>query len=153
MKWIQECIQKKLEIKMKKLVNKAKSGFDKVCALAHTKVSLNGDVALLVLGAVLLTSGMTEMVLAQTGDVGDTDIEFDQSRIVAAVEFLLQMIEGALGALVMVVAGIAAIVAAAMGAYRAAVGMLVVAIGAFILRSLVSLFFGDDFEGLGDLAG
>ena len=45
----------------------------------------------------------------------------------------------------MVVAGLGAIVAAAMGAYRAAVGMLVVAVGAFILRALVSLFFGTDY--------
>ena len=46
----------------------------------------------------------------------------------------------------MLVAGLIAIIAAAMGAYRAAVGMLVVAVGAFILRSLVSLFFGENFE-------
>ena len=32
--------------------------------------------------------------------------------------------------------------------YRAAVGMLVVAVGAFILRTLVTLFFGDNFTGI-----
>ena len=42
----------------------------------------------------------------------------------------------------------AAIVAAAMGSYRAAFSLVVVAIGAFILRALVSLFFGTDFAGL-----
>ena len=41
----------------------------------------------------------------------------------------------------MVTAGLGAIVTAALGAYRAAVGLLVVAIGAFILRSLVDIFF------------
>ena len=46
----------------------------------------------------------------------------------------------------MVVSGIGAIVAAAMGAYRAAVGMIVVAVGSFILRALVSLFFGSEFQ-------
>jgi hypothetical protein len=40
-----------------------------------------------------------------------------------------------------------------MGAYKAAVGMLVVAVGAFILRSLVSLFFGTNFEDYGDIVG
>jgi hypothetical protein len=45
----------------------------------------------------------------------------------------------------MVVAGLGAIISAAFGAYRAAVGMLVVAVGAFILRALVSLFFGTQF--------
>jgi len=46
----------------------------------------------------------------------------------------------------MVVAGLGAIISAAMGAYRASVGMIVVAVGSFILRSLVSLFFGVGFD-------
>ena len=34
----------------------------------------------------------------------------------------------------------------AMGAYRATVGMLIVAVGSFILRSLIRIFFGPDFS-------
>ena len=48
----------------------------------------------------------------------------------------------------MLSAGLASIVAAAMGAYRAAVSLLVVALGAFILRALVSLFFGEQYTDL-----
>lgn len=70
---------------------------------------------------------------------------FDDIYIRIAVGNLLAFIEGSFGALVMVVAGIIALIAAVMGNYKAALGMLVIAIGAFILRSLVSLFFGSDF--------
>lgn len=68
--------------------------------------------------------------------------DFDPELIEGAVGLLFRLIEGAFGALIMVVAGLGAIIAAAMGAYRASLGMLVVALGAFILRALVSLFFG-----------
>ena len=54
---------------------------------------------------------------------------------------LFALIEGNAGALVMVIAGIAALVSAAFGAFRAAISLLVVAVGAFILRSLVVIFF------------
>jgi len=67
---------------------------------------------------------------------------FEPELIEGAVGLLFRLIEGAFGALIMVVAGLGAILAAAMGAYRASLGMLVVALGAFILRALVSLFFG-----------
>jgi len=95
-------------------------------------------------GLILVLSGLTETVQAQA------ELDWDQERIATAADFLLQMIEGAFGALIMVVAGIAAIVAATMGAYRASIAMLVVAIGSFILRSLVELFFGPDFLGTDD---
>ena len=134
---------------MKTLISKAKSSFDSICAVAHTKCSLNGNATLLILGTVLLAGGLADVSLAQNRDI-ELDFNDGSERIADAAEALLRLIEGSLGALIMVVAGIAAIVAAAMGAYRAAVGMLVVAIGAFILRSLVSLFFGSDFTGLVD---
>lgn len=70
---------------------------------------------------------------------------FDEGMITCAVGALFRLIEGHFGALVMVVSGLGAIIAAAMGGYRAAVGMLVVAVGSFILRALVGLFFGGHF--------
>ena len=78
-------------------------------------------------------------------DSSFTEASYDDELVRNAVGNLFRLIEGAFGALIMVVAGLGAIVAAAMGAYRAAVGMLVVAVGAFILRALVSLFFGTDY--------
>lgn len=81
-----------------------------------------------------------------SGPLGSfSSASFDDSLIRAAVGNLFQLIEGAFGALIMVGAGLFALVYAAMGNYRTALSMLVVAVGAFILRSLVTLFFGGDF--------
>jgi hypothetical protein len=68
---------------------------------------------------------------------------------------MLRFIEGAFGALIMVCAGLGAIVAAAFGGYKVAISLLFVAVGAFILRALVSLFFGGGFEatGVGEFVG
>jgi len=49
-----------------------------------------------------------------------------------------------LGALVMAAAGIGAIFSAAFGQYKAAMGLMIIAVGAFILRSFMSTFFNDD---------
>lgn len=102
------------------------------------------DIMLLVVGIILVSVGLEYHALAQL-DNSNINADYQPDRIVAAVGGLFQLIEGSFGALIMVVAGIVAIVSAAMGAYRAAMGMVVVALGAFILRSLVSLFFGPDF--------
>ena len=59
---------------------------------------------------------------------------------------MLRFIEGSFGALIMISAGIGAIVAGAFGAYKAAISLLFVALGAFILRALVSLFFGGGYD-------
>ena len=103
---------------------------------------------MLVLGLVFLTGGLLELSAAQGGGPSGSFSEagYEDDLIRNSVGNLLKLIEGAFGALVMIVAGLIAIIAAAMGAYRAALGMLVVAVGAFILRALVSLFFGTDFS-------
>lgn len=54
----------------------------------------------------------------------------------------LELIEGAGGALVMTIAGIVAIVSAAIGAWRAGYTLAIVGILAFITRALLSLYFG-----------
>ncbi len=54
---------------------------------------------------------------------------------------LFEMIEGDFGSMIMVLGGILAVVSAAFGAYRSAVSLLVIAVGSFILRSLVDIFF------------
>jgi len=70
--------------------------------------------------------------------IGVADGDF---RLLEMNHRLLELVEGNLGALIMISAGIAAIISAAFGAYRAAIGLLVVAVGAFILRSMVDIFF------------
>ena len=68
----------------------------------------------------------------------------NDGRLTEAVGRSLGLLEGSFGALIMVAAGLGAIISAAFGAYRAAVGLLVVAVGAFILRSLIGIFFNQN---------
>lgn len=62
-------------------------------------------------------------------------------RICEMTARLFELIEGNFGSLVMVLGGILAVVSAAFGAYRSAVSLLVIAVGSFILRSMVDIFF------------
>ena len=130
-------------------ISKAAAGLSTAMTKGYVNVTSfinrNSAILLLVFGLIILTAGLADLSFAYSGSASGTGTNgpnFDQSRISDAVSLLFDLIEGAFGALVMVVAGLAAIISAAMGAYRAALGMLVVAVGAFILRSLVSLFFG-----------
>ena len=56
-------------------------------------------------------------------------------------ERIFEIIENNLGSLVIIAAGLAALISAAFGAYHVAVGLLVITLGAFIIRSLVGIFF------------
>ena len=132
---------------MKTFSKKIASAYRIACIKAVLGAKRHANALLLIFGAVLLMGGLVDLSLAQgggpTGSFSEAAYEDDLVR--NSVGNLFKLVEGAFGALVMVVAGLGAIVAAAMGAYRAAVGMLVVAVGAFILRALVSLFFGSDY--------
>jgi hypothetical protein len=103
---------------------------------------------LVLLGTLFLLGGFNQLASAQGGGPTGSfsEASFDDELIRNSVGNLFRLVEGAFGALIMVVAGVMALIAAAMGQYRAAMGMLVVAVGSFILRALVSLFFGTDFE-------
>jgi hypothetical protein len=135
---------------MKNTLSRCASAYNAAGARVALFAELHASVLMLVLGFALLVGGMSSLSIAQDGPSGSfTEAGFEDDLIRASVGNLFKLVEGAFGALVMVVAGLGAIIAAAMGAYRAAVGMLVVAVGAFILRALVSLFFGtrfDDYE-------
>ncbi len=116
---------------------------------AHVAVSSflyrKANILMLVMGVGVLVAGLIDTSVAIDSY---SKAKYDDTLVTGAVGNLFALIEGSFGALIMVVAGLGAIVAAAMGAYRAAVGMLVVAVGAFILRSLVSLFFGTEYSGV-----
>jgi hypothetical protein len=75
----------------------------------------------------------------------EKDVPYDDTLVRNAVGNLYRLIEGAFGALVVVAAGIGAIVAGVVGAYKAAFALFLTAVGAFILRAYVSLFFGTDY--------
>ncbi len=95
--------------------------------------------ALFVFGVALLAAGFSSDALAAGGGV----ITYNDERIANSTNAVLTYLEGSFGALVMVASGIGAILSAAFGQYRAALGLMVVAIGSFILRSLMSTFFND----------
>jgi len=100
---------------------------------------------LFAVGVGLLAVGLAGGAVAQTG----VDIEYNDERIASAVDRVFAYLEGSMGALVMVASGLGAIMSAAFGQYRAALGCLVVAVGAFILRSVLQTFFNT--EGLENL--
>jgi hypothetical protein len=135
---------------MKRMIHSVRTGYRSAC----TKVAVCGmqhsNKLLLGLGVVLIAGGVADFSLAQVRGQGPTgsftEANYDDELVRSGVGNLFRLIEGAFGALIMVVAGLGAIIAAAMGAYRAALGMLVVALGAFILRALVSLFFGQQYD-------
>ena len=138
---------------MKVVANKVHSAYRATCTRVAVSTAQNADKILLVAGVALVAGGVADFSIAQNGQGPSgswTQANYDDELVRAGVGNLFRLIEGAFGALVMVVAGLGAIIAAAMGAYRAAVGMLVVALGAFILRALVSLFFGQGYDSYAD---
>lgn len=108
----------------------------KIGACVSAPSRSQGQAMLFALGVGLLFAGLTQESHALTTTYNDT-------RVSDSVNMILTYMEGSFGALVMVGAGITAILSAAFGQYRAALGALVVAVGAFILRSFMSTFFND----------
>lgn len=103
---------------------------------------------LFAVGVVLLSVGMVKGAIAQDA-ISDVEASYNDERIGRAVAKIFTYLEGSFGVLVMVCAGLGAILSSAFGQYRAALGCLVVAVGAFILRSFVITFFNvEGIEGL-----
>jgi hypothetical protein len=90
------------------------------------------------LGAILLVSGLT----VEAGAAAySPKANYNDSRVAEAADVILLYINGSFGALVMIACGVAAILSSAFCQYRAAMGLMVVAVGSFILRSLVNTWF------------
>jgi hypothetical protein len=96
------------------------------------------QILLFLFGIAILALGLEYDALAQ-----GRNINFNALRLTQATNGLLLYLEGSFGALVMVASGIGAILSSAFGQYRAALGLMIIAIGSFILRSLMSTFFND----------
>ena len=98
-------------------------------------ISRHADKLMLAGGVALVVTGYPCLALAQGADTGPID---------QVIQILLNdMIGGSFGALIMVVAGLVAIISASMGAYRASMSALVVAVGAFVLKTFVIAFWPD----------
>lgn len=85
--------------------------------------------------------------------VAPTDVFAGAGGYGQACNKLLGLIEGAFGALVAAAAGVAAILAAALGGFKMAWSLVVVSIGSFILRSFITLFNGSCGASAGGIAG
>lgn len=110
----------------------------RLSAYCNSHQSQFGQALLFVFGVCVLCFGVLDSASAQR--IPPT---YNDDRIAEATNLILTYIEGSFGALVMVVAGLGAILGAAFGQYRAALGLLVVAVGSFILRSIIGTFFND----------
>ncbi|MCC6953809.1 MAG: hypothetical protein IT290_06800 [Deltaproteobacteria bacterium] len=84
-------------------------------------------------GAALFASGLESVAHAQTYDV----------QVLDQVCKILVMSQGTFGALIMSVAGLVAVIGAATGAYRSAMNAIAVGAGAWLIRPVIMLFFGD----------
>jgi len=114
-----------------------------VSALFLSPSRAQGQIMLFLMGITLLGTGLVMEAIAQTG-AGDIDASaatYNSERLNESLQVIFGYLEGSFGALIMVSAGIGAILSSAFGQYRAALGLLVVAVGAFILRSLTTAFF------------
>lgn len=95
---------------------------------------------LFVLGLTLVSLAVANGAWAQ-----ETELTEDQTaRLDNVIIIVLQLIEGRFGILIMLCAGIGAIISSAFGQYRAALSLLVVALGAFILRTIIAIFFNTE---------
>lgn len=98
--------------------------------------------ALIVTGLTVLALGVLDDATAQVSS--GAGINYNTERITNAVNAIMTYLEGSFGALIMASAGVGAIMSAAFGQYKASLSLLVVAVGSFILRSLMSTFFNDE---------
>ena len=98
--------------------------------------------ALIVTGVTVLALGVLDDASAQVSS--GAAINYNQERITNAVNAIMTYLEGSFGALIMAAAGVGAIMSAAFGQYKASLSLLVVAVGSFILRSLMGTFFNCD---------
>jgi len=128
-------------MKIKNIISKSKEQFanfgQSVSALVLCPSKAQGQIMLFLFGITLLGTGLVMEALAQEASVAT----YNSERLDDSLQVIFGYLEGSFGALVMVSAGIGAILSSAFGQYRAALGLLVVAVGAFILRSLTAAFF------------
>ena len=127
------------------MITKMKNAYvdlaQKISAAAIAPTEKQARVALFVAGVAILGLGLSHEVSAQVSS--GAVINYNDDRVTNAVNAIMTYLEGSFGALIMAASGIGAIMSAAFGQYKAALSLMVVAVGAFILRSLISTFFND----------
>jgi hypothetical protein len=99
-----------------------------------------GQLILLIVGVGFLAAGALWPAEAQSYI---PRANYNDHRIAEAADVALTFLTGSFGALVMTFAGVSSIISGAFGQYRASLSLMVVSIGSFILRSLISTWFND----------
>lgn len=117
----------------KRLVDSYNNSGRMIAALAER----HANFLLFLFGMTLVSLGSGELAQAQANAAEYTE----------ACGRLLALIEGPFGALITVGAGVGAIIASAVGGFKMAWTLVVVAVGAFILRAYITLFFAPCFAG------
>lgn len=116
--------------KASKALKSAKKWYGNGCRGVVAAADKHSSTILFTAGAALLLGGMSNLAEAQVASAASY----------AACGRLLAYMETGFGALVAAAAGIGAIIASAVGGFKAAWSLLVVSIGAFILRAYITLF-------------
>ena len=129
---------------LQKIKKAYKTAGQLVGAATSAPTRLQGLAMCFVIGAAIILVGTQSSALATYDPY---EVNYNDNRIDTVINALFIYLEGSFGALIMVAAGVGAIISSAFGQYKAALGLLVVAVGAFVLRSLVGTFFND--EGIG----
>jgi uncharacterized membrane protein HdeD (DUF308 family) len=124
-----------------KLLNKTREKLTALAVCIKNPTHRQMQTALLMLGVVILSVGLTDIASAAP-EYSEDNVQSFKDIIGVIFCFL----EGAFGALIMVIAGIGAIVAASFGNYKASLTLLIVAIGSFVLKGIVKTFFPDMVE-------
>jgi hypothetical protein len=132
-----------IEIRRKtKMLKNIQTKYIELCQSAATKSSPSSQkvqLGLFALGVVLLSTGIAIDAAAQY----TAKANYNDARMAESADVIFTYLNGSFGALVMVASGIGAIISGAFGQYRASLGLMVVAVGSFIVRSLVSTWFND----------
>jgi hypothetical protein len=127
------------------MITKIKNAYvtlgQKISAATIAPTEKQARLALFVAGVAVLGLGLSHDVSAQISS--GAAIQYNDDRITNAVNAIMTYLEGSFGALIMAASGIGAIMSAAFGQYKAAFSLMAVAVGSFILRSLMGTFFND----------
>jgi hypothetical protein len=138
----------KMKIKeIKSLVEKIRDSSLKSYLKAEGFLATNPKLSLCLLGLFLVYQGTENSAFAQaTAGGGNITSGFGSggsNKYGIVCNNALAMAEGQFGAMVTAIAGVGAILAAAMGSFRGAWSCAIVSGGAFVLRAYVSLFFSE----------
>ena len=123
-----------------KIKNASVTLAQKIAAAKVAPTEAHARAVLFIAGVSLLALGLSADVVAQ---ITPGAIAYNDEKVSNAVNAIMLYLEGSFGALIMAASGIGAIMSAAFGQYKAALSLMVVAVGSFILRSLIGTFFND----------